>query len=132
MSAVLANKKKVASSSTLNFLKKNVLSVTDLTRSNKLSEILNIYAGKETSEIFIIQNNKNRNAIGVLVDLEYYERLLRLQEAVEQVTDDYMYQLALARQHEKTDLSLGEVVELEDYNLDDLIAGLGEIEIDEE
>ena len=68
--------KKPITSTTLNFVRENVLSITDLTRTNKLSEILNRYAGEETEEVFIIQNNKNRDAIGVLVDLEHYQRLL--------------------------------------------------------
>lgn len=49
-----------------------------------------MYAGDETSEVFVIQNAKKRNAVGVLLDLEYFERLLRLQEVFEKAADDVL------------------------------------------
>jgi len=128
---LLANNKKVTSA-TFSFLKENVLSVTDLTRSNKLSEILNKYAGPETSEAFVIQNNKNRDAVGVLLDLEHYQRLLRLEEAIEQATDDYIHQLALARQDEKTNTPLTEVIHEDDFNFSELISSLSDFTLDED
>ncbi len=123
---------KKPTSSTFRFLKENVLSVTDLTRTNKLSEILNQYAGEETTEIYVIQNHKNRNAIGVLVDLEHYERLLKIQEAVEQSTDEIMYEIAIQRINEKADIPLGKVLDDSDFDLDELLESLPNTKLDED
>ncbi|MEN6327095.1 MAG: hypothetical protein ABFD18_12945 [Syntrophomonas sp.] len=126
------NKNKQVSSKTLNFLKENILSVTELTRSNKLSEILNKYAGEKTEEVYVIQSSKNRNAAGVLVDLEHYEDLIRLQELFEQTLDDYMYQTALKRQNDIPDIPLSEVVEKGDFDLNSLVKDLADFELDED
>lgn len=125
-------KKKAITSTALGFLKENVLSVTDLTRTNKLSEILNKFAGEETSEIYIIQNNKNRNAVGVLVDLEYYERLLKVKEAVEEAVDENIYQIALQRINEKANIPLTQVVDDNDFELNELVKAASDVQLDEE
>jgi hypothetical protein len=125
-------KKPSITSTTLNFVKENVLNITELTRTNKLSEILNKYAGEETSEVFIIQNNKNREAVGVLVDLEHYQRLLRIQEAVEQSVDETMYQIAVERINEKADTPLTDVIENADFELNSLLKFLPDVELDED
>ncbi len=132
MSVDIINKKKIATSQTLNFLKDNVLTVTDLTRSNRLSEILNKYAGEETSEIYVIQNAKNRDATAVLVDLEHYVRLLKIQEVFEKTLDEHMYQIALQRKDEKAVLSLSEVIDANDFELDKLIDSITNLELDDE
>ncbi len=68
----------------LKFVKKNILSVTELTRSTKLTEILNSYAATEkNTEIYIVQNNKVKNAQAVIIDLKYFEELLACKEAIE-------------------------------------------------
>jgi len=123
-------KKPSITSTTLNFVKENVLSITELTRTNKLSEILNKYAGEETSEVFVVQNNKNRDAVGVLVDLEHYQRLLRIQEVVEQCVDETMYQIAIERINEKADIPLTDVIDSEDFELDSLFKSLPELDED--
>lgn len=130
--SVNAVKKTSITSTTLNFVKENVLNITELTRTNKLSEILNKYAGEETSEVFIIQNNKNRNAVGVLVDLEHYQRLLRIEEAVEQSIDETMYQIAVERINEKADIPLTDVIGNEDFELNSLLKSLPDVELDED
>lgn len=130
--SVNAVKKTSITSNTLNFVKENVLNITELTRTNKLSEILNKYAGEETSEVFIIQNNKNRNAVGVLVDLEHYQRLLRIEEAVEQSIDETMYQIAVERINEKADIPLTDVIGNEDFELNSLLKSLPDVELDED
>lgn len=132
MSVKLVDKKKRVESNTFSFIKDNVLTITDLTRTNKLSEILNRYAGKETSEVYVIQNSKNRDAVGVLVDMEHYQRLLRLQEILEETTDAYMYQIALERKNDKAFIPLSEVVGDEDFDLNELIDSLGDVELDED
>lgn len=128
--SVNAVKKPSITSTTLNFVKENVLSITELTRTNKLSEILNKYAGEETSEVFVVQNNKNRDAVGVLVDLEHYQRLLRIQEVVEQCVDETMYQIAIERINEKADIPLTDVIDSEDFELDSLFKSLPELDED--
>ncbi len=128
----IMNRKKIATSQTLNFLKDNVLTVTDLTRSNRLSEILNKYAGEETSEIYVIQNAKNRDATAVLVDLEHYVRLLKIQEVFEKTLDEHMYQIALQRKDEKAVLSLSEVIDANDFELDELINSITNLDLDDE
>lgn len=132
MGVKLVDKKKRVESNTFSFIKDNVLTITDLTRTNKLSEILNQYAGKETSEVYVIQNSKNRDAVGVLVDMEHYQRLLRLQEIIEETTDAYMYQVALERKKDKTFIPLSEVVKDDDIDLKELVDSLNEVELDED
>lgn len=132
MSVNLMDKKKRVESNTFSFIKENILTITDITRTNKLSEILNQYAGKETSEVYVIQNAKNRDAVGVLVDMEHYQRLLRLQETIEEATDAYIYQVALERKEDKAFIPLSEVVKDDDFDLNELMDGLDNIELDED
>lgn len=132
MGVNLMDKKKRVESNTFSFIKENILTITDLTRTNKLSEILNQYAGKETSEVYVIQNVKNRDAVGVLVDMEHYQRLLRLQEIIEETTDAYMYQVALERKQDKAVIPLSEVVNNDDFDLNELKNSLEDIELDED
>lgn len=44
----------------LDFLRKNVYSVTEITCQKKLSEILDLYSDKVTDEVFVIQNGKKK------------------------------------------------------------------------
>lgn len=50
----------IANTNTLNFLKTNVLSVTDLSRTKKLSEILDRFSNGVSDEVFVIQNAKRK------------------------------------------------------------------------
>jgi hypothetical protein len=119
-------------SSILEFLQKNVLNITDLTRTNKLSEILSKFSGKETDEVFIVQNNKNKTAMGVLVDLEHYMRLLKLEEQVEQEIDDDVYELALERKDDEADIPLNEVISDDnDIDYDYIFSNFDDIELEE-
>lgn len=120
------------STDTIDFLKKNVLSVTELTRTNKLSEILNSYAVKESSEVYIVQNNKNKNAKAVIVNLEQYERLLKIDEIIEQAIDESVFNMALERKDDKADIPLTEAIDDEDFDLDYVMKNLDEFELDEE
>ncbi len=119
-------------SSILEFLQKNVLNITDLTRTNKLSEILSKFSGKETDEVFIVQNNKNKTAMGVLVDLEHYMRLLKLEEQVEREIDDDVYELALERKDDEADIPLNEVISDDnDIDYDYIFSNFDDIELEE-
>ncbi|GGB46719.1 hypothetical protein GCM10011409_25290 [Lentibacillus populi] len=117
---------KSISSTTLNFLKDNVLNVTDLTRTNKLSDILNQYVGRESEEVYVIQNSKKRNSQAVIVDFEYFERLLKYKEVVDHAVDDYMYHIAKERKEEKAQLTLDEVFDDGDFDYEKLIKQLKE------
>lgn len=107
-------KNKKYDSSKLEFLQQNVLTITDLTRTNKLSEILNTFSGEETDEFFVVQNHKNKDATGVLVDLEHYLKLLKLEELYEQAKDDHMYQIAMERKNDEANIPLEDVLKDDD------------------
>lgn len=83
--------------SMLEFIKNNVLSITDLTRSNKLSEILESYANRKSNEIFIVKNNRNRDAQGALIDIELLTELLTIRESVFEAADKLIEEVALER-----------------------------------
>ncbi|ECO1678063.1 hypothetical protein [Peribacillus frigoritolerans] len=129
---LMDNPKKKVTRSTLNFLKDNVLGVTDLTRTNKLSEILNSFAGAESQEVFIIQNHKNKDATGVLIDLEHMDRLLAIEEMYEKMVDDYMYQVALERKDEVADIPFESIITGEDLDVDEILNLVDELELDED
>lgn len=116
----------------LEFLKENVYGITDLTRTNKLSEILNRFSGKETSEIFVVQNAKNKNASAVISDLEYFEHLLDIKGFFEEIVDSYMNQIALERQNDIADIPLNKALEEESFDFEEIMTLANEIEIDED
>lgn len=127
-------KSKRVTSKSLEFVKENTLSVTELTRTPKLTEILNKYAGKASDEIYIISSNKNKDAVGVLVDYERFLRLLKAEEIIEEVIDNHMFQVALERQQsQKQDyIPLNEVVQEDDFDIESLMANQDKFELDDE
>ncbi|HHY66014.1 MAG TPA: hypothetical protein GX517_02220 [Alicyclobacillus sp.] len=116
---------------TLAFIQDHVLNVTDLVRTKKLSQILDSYADTKSTEIYIVQNDKRRNAKAVIVDLEYFEELLRYKEAVDQVMDEEMIRVAAERKGEVADIPLEQVVG-DDFNFDEIKAEMDKIELDDE
>lgn len=127
------NSKKVTSKS-LEFAKENTLSVTELTRTPKLTEILNKYAGNTSDEIYIISSNRNKDAVGVLVDYERFLRLLKAEEIIEEVIDNHMFQVALERQKSQQEdhIPLSEVVQEDDFDIESIMANLDKFELDDE
>lgn len=123
-----AKSNKYVTTNTIDFLKKNVLNVTDLTRTNKLSEILNQYVGRESEEVYVIQNSKKKNSQAVLIDLDYFEKLLKYKEVIDQAMDDHMYNVALERKDEEATLTLGEVFKDVEFDYDKLIKQIEEEE----
>jgi len=120
------------SSSTFEFLQKNVLSITDLTRTNKLSEILNNFSEAETDEVYVVQNHKNKDATGVLVDLEHYIKLLKLAELIEDSVDEQMLQVVMERRDDQADIPLrGVIKDYEDIDYDDIFNKLNEIDLED-
>ena len=97
-------------SDVLKFVKDNVLNISDLTRTSKLAEILELYADKTSDELFVVQNTRNKNGRAVIANLEFFEELLSYKEAVDEAIDQTMYQIALQRKDEPADISLAQVI----------------------
>ncbi len=102
---------------TIQFVKESVLSVSDLTRTKKLTKILNSYAESHSRDIYIVQNSKNKQARAAIADLDYLQELLRYKEAVDAATDEIMYEIALERKNDSTELGLEQVIER--FNLEE-------------
>jgi len=98
------------STNTLDFLKENVLTISDLTRTKKLTEILNSYADTVSQKIFIVQNSKNKKAQAVISDLEYFQELLKYKEAVDEAVEQLMYEVALERKDDAAEFSLAQII----------------------
>jgi hypothetical protein len=115
----------------LQFVRERVLSVTDLTRTPKLTEILDSYANRLSTEVFVVQNTRNKNAQAVIADLEYFQELLFYKEAVEQSIDNYMYRVALDRENDSCEVPLEQVIEglnFTNRDLEDIVGMVGEDE----
>ena len=97
-------------SDVLKFVKDNVLNISDLTRTSKLAEILELYADKTSDELFVVQNTRNKNGRAVIANLEFFEELLSYKEAVDEAIDQTMYQIALERKDEPADIALAQVI----------------------
>ncbi|QSO47519.1 hypothetical protein [Alicyclobacillus mengziensis] len=123
--------KSPVTSDVLQFVQNHVLSVTDLVRTKKLSEILDSYADTVSDEIFVVQNGKNKNAKAVLSDLEYFQKLLKYQEIVEQAIDLHMLEVTLKRKNDVGDMSISDVLEDEDITWDEVITCMDEIELED-
>ena len=132
VSVNLMDIKKSNTLSHLGFLKEHVFGITDITRTNKLSEILNSFSGKETSEIYVIQNAKNKEAAAVLSDVEYFEHLLDIKNVFEEIVDGYMFQVTMERQHDVANIELVQALQGEEFSFDEIIELANEIEIDDE
>lgn len=97
-------------SDVLKFVKDNVLNISDLTRTSKLAEILELYAHQTSDEVFVVQNTRNKNGRAVIANLEFFEELLSYKEAVDEAIDQTMYQIGLERKDEPADVPLAQVI----------------------
>ena len=113
-------------SDVLKFVKDNVLNISDLTRTSKLAEILELYADKTSDELFVVQNTRNKNGRAVIADLEFFEELLRYKEAVDDAIDQIMDQIALERKDEQAEIPLAQVISELDLDVN-RIAQLSEV-----
>ncbi len=102
---------------TIQFVKESMLTVSDLTRTKKLTEILNSYADRSSRAVYIVQNSKNRQARAAIADLDYFQELLRYKEAVDAATDEIMHEIILERMDDVADIELEKVIA--DFNLDE-------------
>lgn len=81
----------------IKFFQNNVLSVTDLTRSNKLSEILESFSNRKSEDIYLVQNTRNRSAMGAIIDVELLEELLAIRESIAGAVDEAVERSAADR-----------------------------------
>lgn len=128
MGAHIMSKKNrpVANINALNFLRENVLNVTDLTRSNKLSEILDRFSDGISEDVFVIQNGKKKNSQAVILDIDYFEQLLQFKEIIEEALDQVAFEEAYNRKNIPANQSLADVFDEEDINFAELIEFLEE------
>ena len=108
-------------SDVLGFVKDNILSVSDLTRTKRLGEILKSFSGEVTDTIYVVQNSHQKDGQAVISDLEYFRELLVYKEMVDQAIDQEMYKVALERKDDATDIPLASVVEQFDLNVDRIL-----------
>lgn len=94
------------SADTIQFVKESVLTISDLTRTKKLTEILNSYAESHNRDVYIVQNSKNKNARAAVVDLDYFQELLQYKEAVDAAVDE----IAQQRMNDPANISLDEII----------------------
>ena len=108
----------------IHFIQNNVLNVSEVTRTTKLSEILDSYAENKSHEIYVIQNTRNKKSRGVFMDLEYFTELLTIKNLVDQSADDIVEHMALQRVRKTADKDLrnvGSKLDLSDRDIADII-----------
>lgn len=115
----------------LDFVKNNVLSITELTRTNKLAEILDSFANKKNDTIYIVKNGRNKDSQGALVDVEMLMELLIYRDAVEEAIDRIVSRSALERLalFDPT-ISMAHVIHDSELNVDEIIRLSEEVEIE--
>lgn len=111
----------IANTNTLHFLKTNVLSVTDISRTKKLSEILDLFSNGFTDEVFVIQNAKKKNAQAVVVNIDYFETLLQMKEVLEEALDQVVMEEAYARKDKPANQTLSDIFDEDDMNVNELM-----------
>jgi hypothetical protein len=116
----------VANTNTFHFLKKNVLSVTDISRSKRLSEILDRFSNGISDEVFVIQNAKKKDAQAVIVDIDYFEQLLQMKEVIDEALDQIAMEDAYARKNKPANQTLSDIFDEDDINVNELMMLLEE------
>ena len=119
---------------TLNFLRKNVLNVSDVARTKKLTEILNSFAGTKSEEIFVVQNSKSKDAQGALIDIDYLLELLKYKamfdETLEETANEMLIQTVQERQGAIAAKTVGEVADQFNISWEEIAEAKGRVEID--
>lgn len=118
----------------IEFLRNNVYNISEITRQNKLTEILNSFSGEKTEEVFIVQNSKSKDAQGALVDVEFLVELLEYKriflEALEDAKDEMVYETAIQRKNAPATKNIGQVAAQFDLSWDDIVEAKKRVEID--
>lgn len=117
-------------SKTLGFIKKNVLNISEVTRTNKLAEILNSFADTKSEEIYVVQNSRKKDAQGVFVDIEYFQELLVYKEVIEEAKDMIVLQMATERQRDVAEIPLATVIEKNGLDIQEILSLVDKAEIE--
>ena len=115
----------------LRFLRERVLTVTDIMRTKKLTEILDEYAKGESEDVFVVENTRNKNAKAILLDFEYFERLLTYEEAIENTMDELMYKKTLERKDQPATIDVADVIDQLQLDVEEIIRMSETVEEDE-
>ncbi len=115
----------------LRFLRERVLTVTDIMRTKKLTEILDEYSKGESEDVFVVENTRNKKAKAILLDFEYFERLLTYEEAIENTMDEMMYKKTLERKDQPATIDVVDVIDQLQLDVEDIIRMSETVEEDE-
>ncbi|OLN22271.1 hypothetical protein BTO30_11020 [Domibacillus antri] len=80
-------------------MKVNTLYMNEVIGQKKLTEMLNRFSEGIMDEVFMIQNENNTNAKGVLINAGYFEELLAYQKAIDEVFDYLIKEEAITREN---------------------------------
>ena len=126
MGLVMSAKKRVTTD-ILKFLNEQVLTVTQLKRTKKLSEILDSYGREKSTDVYVVQNTKKPGK-AVIVDLEYFQELLAYKEAIDGSMDQVIEEVALERKDTLANIPLSQVLEEEQLDVERIIKMVDELE----
>ncbi len=115
----------------LRFLRERVLTVTDIMRTKKLTEILDEYSKGESEDVFVVENTRNKKAKAILLDFEYFERLLTYEEAIENTMDEMMYKKTLERKDQPATIDVADVIDQLQLDVEEIIRMSETVEEDE-
>lgn len=120
----------------INFYMENVMNISEATRQNKLAEILDSFAGKKNTGIYIVHNSKKKEAAGVISSIGYHlareKAIGRLEEEVLRLSDEVLRLKAQLRNDEPV-YSFAEAIErlgFNEHDLSDIFENSDEVEID--
>lgn len=126
MGLAMSAKKRVTTD-ILKFLNEQVLTVTQLKRTKKLSEILDSYGREKSTDVYVVQNTKKPGK-AVIVDLEYFQELLAYKEAIDGSMDQVIEEVALERKDTLANIPLSQVLEEEQLDVERIIKMVDELE----
>lgn len=99
-----------------------------------MTEVLNSFAGTKSEEIFVVQNSKNKDAQGALIDVDYLLELLQYKvlfdETLEETANEMLIQTVQERQGAVATKTLGEVAVQFNISSDVITEAKGRVEID--
>lgn len=91
-------KRKAVDADTLDFARDHVVNITDITRTKKLSEIMDYLSTQDgKDDVYIIQNSKKKDTAVVLAEVEHYKELLNYKDRFDQLQDQLVELEAISR-----------------------------------
>ena len=126
MGLAMSAKKRVTTD-ILEFLNEQVLTVTQLKRTTKLSEILDSYGKEKSTDVYVVQNTKKPGK-AVIVDLNYFHELLSYKEAIDWAMDQLIEEVALERKDTTADIPLAQIIEENQLDVSRIIKLVEEVE----